>query len=639
MLQVVGFPSRASKRRRYVDAESGPAERCAVPGGEGVHLQHVSGKIPSHTLLAQHRKSCSPRRLFVCQVCHIVFNKECEIINHKMALHRCEDVTMFSDIYLVMMIDFANNVKQRRAARKRQISKHKEKRLTEEMRAFLPGGGVHPPTDVYCTGTGGKGWLFLLLSEPRARVGRVWSQWCTVVGVEQHDQYVHDLEMFDYSDHDDDDDVNDNNVAPQNVTDAGGDADNAVTQEGGGKTQVYECDACSIMFASKNDYAKHLAGHKNEESFICEDCRTVFREDEHFSTHKLECPELLRQRGLEAEAPVPEAAPEPPTPPPSAPAPVAPPPREEMPPHLAALRADSPPPSPPPAHSPPPGPGGGFRCAICKEACTSEWALFEHLEMHPLKERRYPCDLCGQSFENSTKIIKHKNVMHRSKKQCENCGKVYTNKKDRREHVLTCVLNETHKCAECDVTCKTRVSLYFHMRTHRNREIKQCGTCGQKFNRKGALKWHVQTIHQNPHSFKCDICNQTFRYKKGLISHLSAQHNQGERKFECDVCGDKFIFPYRLKRHMLRHLRSRQLDLPFKCDKCDKSFSEQRYLDNHTIRIHLHKPHKCPDCRRAFLLKQHLDDHLRNEHRERPFQCELCSQCFTNKNRLQVQSV
>ena len=219
-----------------------------------------------------------------------------------------------------------------------------------------------------------------------------------VVGVEQHDQYVHDLEMFDYSDHDDDDDVNDNNVAPQNATDAGGDADNAVTQEGGGKTQVYECDACSIMFASKNGYTKHLAGHKQEESFICEACRTVFREEEHFNTHKVECPELLRQQGLAAEALVPEAAPEP------APATsttttsskrrnatassgLA----SRFTPTLTSTRT--------PHHHL--DPGGSFRCAVCKEAFTSEWALFEHLEMHPLKERRYPCDLCGQSFENS----------------------------------------------------------------------------------------------------------------------------------------------------------------------------------------------------------------------------------------------
>ena len=61
-------------------------------------------RFSSHTLLAQHRKSCSPRRLFVCHVCQVLFNKEAEIVNHKMALHRCDDVTMFSDIYLVMMV-------------------------------------------------------------------------------------------------------------------------------------------------------------------------------------------------------------------------------------------------------------------------------------------------------------------------------------------------------------------------------------------------------------------------------------------------------------------------------------------------------------------------------------------------------
>ena len=581
-------------------------------------------RFSSHTLLAQHRKTCSPRRLFVCQVCKIVFNKEADIVNHKMALHRCEEVAMFSDIYLVMMVDFTQNVKERRDARKRQISRHKERKMAEEMRAFVPGGGFPRPRISIVQELAGKDGYSAFSSTVNDAFGIEELGLGGVAGVEPQDSYAHDLGMFDYSDHEDDD-VNDHDV---------GDADDVEATQEGGKPQIYECDACTIMFASKKAYTKHLAGHMNEEQFICEGCRTVFREEEEFNRHKLECSQFLRQQEVAPDVapPVQDMEPELLAPPPPAP------PEEEMPPHLAALRADSPPPPPSPSRDKPSGPGAIFRCAVCKEMFSNDWALFEHLEMHPAKKRRYPCDQCGKIFLCSTKIIVHKNIVHRSREQCENCGRVYENKKDRRAHVLTCVLNETHKCTECDVTCRTRVSLYFHMRTHINREITQCGTCGQKFNRKSRLKWHVQTVHQNAWAFKCDICDQRFRYKKGLISHLSAQHNQGDRKFECDVCGDKFIFQYRLKRHKLRHLRSREIILPFKCDKCDKSFSEKRYLDNHKIRIHLHKPFKCPDCSRAFLLQQNLDDHLRTEHTHRPFRCEVCALCFTNKNRLQVRA-
>ena len=56
-------------------------------------------------------------------------------------------------------MDFTQNAKERRAARKTQISRHKERKLAEEMRAFVPGGvgGVQRPRVSIVQELAGKG--------------------------------------------------------------------------------------------------------------------------------------------------------------------------------------------------------------------------------------------------------------------------------------------------------------------------------------------------------------------------------------------------------------------------------------------------------------------------------------------------
>ena len=78
---------------------------------------------------------------------------------------------MFSDIYLVMMVDFTQNVKERRAARKRQISRHKERKMAEEMRAFVPGGGFPRPRVSIVQELAGKDGYFSFSSRLTTRSG------------------------------------------------------------------------------------------------------------------------------------------------------------------------------------------------------------------------------------------------------------------------------------------------------------------------------------------------------------------------------------------------------------------------------------------------------------------------------------
>uniref|UniRef100_A0A4W5QHG7 C2H2-type domain-containing protein n=1 Tax=Hucho hucho TaxID=62062 RepID=A0A4W5QHG7_9TELE len=56
-----------------------------------------------------------------------------------------------------------------------------------------------------------------------------------------------------------------------------------------------------------------------------------------------------------------------------------------------------------------------------------------------------------------------------------------------------------HKCPSCSFASKNRKDLRRHMMTHTNEKPFTCRICGQRFNRNGHLKFHMERLHsQDP---------------------------------------------------------------------------------------------------------------------------------------------
>ncbi|XP_026470196.1 zinc finger protein 22-like, partial [Ctenocephalides felis] len=55
-----------------------------------------------------------------------------------------------------------------------------------------------------------------------------------------------------------------------------------------------------------------------------------------------------------------------------------------------------------------------------------------------------------------------------------------------------------------------------------------------------------------------------------------------ERRFKCDICNQTFRQKANMKSHMTTHTKER----PFKCDTCNKEFSQSNNLKRHKMTVH-----------------------------------------------------
>lgn len=111
--------------------------------------------------------------------------------------------------------------------------------------------------------------------------------------------------------------------------------------------------------------------------------------------------------------------------------------------------------------------------------------------------------------------------------------------------------------------------------------------------------------HIEPASFKCDICDKVFTERSKLQRHLRVHTDR--RPFKCDICQKSFSQPSLLSKHKKIHFGEK----PFKCDHCGKGFSESGNLNRH-LRTHTgEKPYCCKICGKAFSQASHVNKHLK----------------------------
>ena len=313
------------------------------------------------------------------------------------------------------------------------------------------------------------------------------------------------------------------------------------------------------------------------------------------------------------------------------------------------------------------------------------------------------CNICGKTFVKKTNL-KHHLMLHRGEKpwKCHICGWRFVQKCNLKKHI------ETHntgvyKCPHCDIKFASKGAVSGHLSlAHPNLNISNLSSGGGEEKEKekeeedeeeaeipepegilakmmsgeGGGQYQAGSITITPkaplnipknevspnRTFICPKCPKLFTNKKEFDNHVLV-HNSGMKKYACPVCGLRFHLLHNMKRHLLNHEKSGDIETGttdelleaaettaakfpqsggaetkvmvnsaghMKCNLCNKWFSEQIALQRH-MEVHSDdRPFSCPICQWRFKQLHNMKRHLLTHSGAKPFSCDFCDKSYTD---------
>ena len=160
-------------------------------------------------------------------------------------------------------------------------------------------------------------------------------------------------------------------------------------------------------------------------------------------------------------------------------------------------------------------------------------------------------------------------------------------------------LNNCYKCDQCDKYFYNKDALKQHM-------------CRKSFMCKSDKKKYstIRKVHKIQKK-KCNQCGKSYD-KRNLQRHINQVHEG--LKYKCELCQKMFSEPANLKRHiMCVHDKQK----PYRCSVCNKAFGQKSDMEIHTDTVHGNlKPHACNFCSLSFYVKKYLKIHIKRVHKD-----------------------
>eukprot|EP00088_Acartia_fossae_P040280 TRINITY_DN4194_c0_g1_i3.p1 TRINITY_DN4194_c0_g1~~TRINITY_DN4194_c0_g1_i3.p1 ORF type:complete len:422 (+),score=64.85 TRINITY_DN4194_c0_g1_i3:57-1322(+) len=243
---------------------------------------------------------------------------------------------------------------------------------------------------------------------------------------------------------------------------------------------------------------------------------------------------------------------------------------------------------------------------------------------------KYACDFagCGKSFTRRQARNQHMTTHTGERKiKCDECDLVFFTSSQKYKHKEAYHKRLTFSCKTCDKQFCSKSSLAKHMECHQgNRELFLCEVCQAAFLHSTDLNKHMKT-HVEPEGFQCAVCFKSFGYKNSLRRHEKIHLN--EKPHACDTCDQRFIQKCDLTKHMQSHNRS--AGSAFKCKVCNLEFTRKDSLARH---FKSHRPNlSCPveSCWDKFPSKHSLLAHLRTDHNRLEVEPVMTSLTFLDR--------
>ncbi|XP_071615584.1 zinc finger protein 335 isoform X2 [Heliangelus exortis] len=112
--------------------------------------------------------------------------------------------------------------------------------------------------------------------------------------------------------------------------------------------------------------------------------------------------------------------------------------------------------------------------------------------------KKFSCKICTAMFTGRAEMESHKRAhIGPSTFKCPDCPFTAALWPEVRSHMVQHASLRPHKCSHCSFASKNKKDLRRHTLTHTNEKPFACQVCGQRFNRNGHLKFHMQRLHSS----------------------------------------------------------------------------------------------------------------------------------------------
>ncbi|GAB1292025.1 Zfp473 protein [Apodemus speciosus] len=301
-----------------------------------------------------------------------------------------------------------------------------------------------------------------------------------------------------------------------------------------------------------------------------------------------------------------------------------------------------------------------YECKQCGELFICRSTLNCHLSIHIREHARekalsqnsqhtekcFKNTTCGKAFDHSKYLGQHEKIPSQAtSSECSPCGKPCGQGVQRHQRLCAGIKpnectgpenrmqdtsvgehqpsqrEQSFKCNICNMTFKQSAHLSKHQLIHTREKPFKCNECDRAFKQSNYLTQH-QKIHTAEKRFECGECGKTFHQKSCLSKHQKI--HSGEKPFKCGDCGKAFIFSAQLIRHQRIHTGEK----PYVCQECGKAFGQSSCLTLH-LRTHTgEKPYTCSTCGKTFAQRANQKKHERIHSGERPYACAECGKAF-----------
>uniref|UniRef100_A0A7M5UVX4 C2H2-type domain-containing protein n=1 Tax=Clytia hemisphaerica TaxID=252671 RepID=A0A7M5UVX4_9CNID len=295
-------------------------------------------------------------------------------------------------------------------------------------------------------------------------------------------------------------------------------------------------------------------------------------------------------------------------------------------------------------------PPGDNNCPHCGKVFQNDARLHQHgMFCHAIHGRRKKpvskspktdtvCSQCNVDFKTSKKLIKHTLFFHRVKTKSSSSKDI--------------------SCKTCKKTFLSKNHYQKHFKQHGSPNICPLCTRFKHFETAEFLRWHVSLVHRKKY---CFICRKTYlpqsthkcklprlpknRTTKNIIKEEPALQEDPtlelvtipddvkpvltpyrDGSFPCTECEEKFTREIYLLEHLVSHT-----DLtPYKCEYCQKTFTDLTIFTSHLRTAHRPLDESSPYS--LCSLKSHLKKELNIVN------CQLCAQLFMGNEALEKHS-